>query len=176
MQRDLFPGDPKVSDYIGKFLVWASSQSGLQQYTTPRWPEGFGFLEYVVPLYCFGVEDTKTTVRRQDLTEWGTWCPPVLLIYVTAVTLSMSKRTFTWVLCWAKAFTAKAPPINCRQFMWSSLSKCVQRPPLRIPLQTAPHPTREASVSIVRSGSPFTKALPFQAIKLSLHHISSSRA
>ena len=45
-----------------------------------------------------------------------------------------------------------------------------------IPLQNAPQPRSEASVSIIRSGAPEIRAFPFQASRMSLHHTNSSLA
>jgi hypothetical protein len=76
-----------------------------------------------------------------------------------------SANTVILALPLVNVFTAKAP-----QLMWIEDSAWDHSPPVDVPMQNAPQPFWEASVSITRSGLPETRAFPFQASRLSLPH------
>ena len=72
--------------------------------------------------------------------------PPMLLIYDTAVVLSI--WIWTWVsLAWLQNdCSAKNAALSSKMFMWSIASLVFHLPPIRWSPYTAPHPLFEASV------------------------------
>ena len=94
-------------------------------------------------------------------------------MYEIAVVLSIRNLTWASRSPLAKVWIAKAPPINSKRCIWFSLSRSVHRPPVDTSPRAAPHPRRDASVSITRLGWSRDSFLPFHLLSSSAHHVSS---
>ena len=123
--------------------------------------------ESVIPLWGHHCHNWQTFF----ISFWE-WVPPIMFTYETAVWLSI-RRQMCVCLPLHKRSYSKLPACSSSELMWCCCSCGDHNRPVLVPMQVAPQPIMEASVSMMVSGGGALMLQSFQELRCLVHHSRS---